>query len=323
LEVLMTNIWATSISGIYRSFPPDGAVDPWTPADLPADQTLFWYLNSYEDTAVFTANGTPEPTITDVSGTDRATAWDDLSGSEYNCGSGGANAPEPVVISGKNVPRFVGRSQFMPCSHFRPAVRYYYACALVWVYENQVGAAQGIFGASTSSCRLALNIASNRAGFTRGASAILGVNEPPSGVYNGGVGRPVLVSGYNTETLNVIGCSAIDDGVEWSSVSGASAANETGAFFNGSSSWRVGTLVSSGLQDAAIMSIIAMESDTAVVDGDTKDRVEGYLTHKAGVASILPAAHPYKAAPPTLGYNRLESGVFVPAPNMLAYQAAA
>jgi hypothetical protein len=300
-----------------------GAPEFWTPADLPADQELFWYLNSYEDNAVFTVNGTPEPAITDVSGTDRATAWDDLSGNEYNCGSGGASAPEPVVISGKNVPYFVGGSQFMPCRYIRSTVRYYYACALLWVYENQVSTYQGIFGATGGSCRLALNIASNRAGFTRGASAILGVNEPPSGVYNGGVGRPVLVSGYNTETLNVIGCSAIDDGVEWSSVSGVSAANETSAFFNGSSSWRIGTIVSSGLQDAAIMSIIAMESDTTVVDGDTKDRVEGYLTHKAGVASILPAAHPYKAAPPTLSYNRLASGLFVPAPSMWAYQQAA
>jgi hypothetical protein len=41
-----------------------------------------------------------------------------------------------------------------------------------------------------------------------------------------------------------------------------------------------------------------IESSQAVSDAD-RERLEGYIAHGAGKASLLPANHPYKSAPPT------------------------
>ena len=39
---------------------------------------------------------------------------------------------------------------------------------------------------------------------------------------------------------------------------------------------------------------------SSVVDTDTRQRIEGYLAHKWGLAGSLPSGHPYKSAAPTI-----------------------
>ena len=49
--------------------------------------------------------------------------------------------------------------------------------------------------------------------------------------------------------------------------------------------------------DGLIVEVILVD---AAASSDTRQRIEGYLAHKWGLAGSLPAGHPYKSAAPTV-----------------------
>ena len=69
--------------------------------------------------------------------------------------------------------------------------------------------------------------------------------------------------------------------------------------FGGPSVMYIGGHASSGLLlQGRIAEIVVVHADVTIA---TRQKLEGYLAHKWGLESDLPADHPYKAAPPTIG----------------------
>lgn len=89
------------------------------------------------------------------------------------------------------------------------------------------------------------------------------------------------------------------DGVQTAAVTNAGNPTPVNWGAVGDTSFSLGCFVNSGIADLSfngqIGELIVVER---VVTTDERQKIEGYLAHKWGIAANLPADHPYKAAPP-------------------------
>jgi hypothetical protein len=146
------------------------------------------------------------------------------------------------------------------------------------------------FNASTQREYLILHNTSNKAVFLKNAVGNSGAaNQTVTSAAAIGENYAIIAatkSGTNG-TVSVAGTATA-----------ASFANAT--VFNGTLAWRVGASSTAGLEvpiygDLAEVLIASDGTDTG-----TRQKLEGYLAHKWGLAGSLPAGHPYKSKAPTM-----------------------
>ena len=81
------------------------------------------------------------------------------------------------------------------------------------------------------------------------------------------------------------------------SVNGTEIGTSYGGFSSGSGVWQIGNRVGSGQAYNGYIAEILMIN--TVLPDATRKILEGYLAHKWGASSSLPASHPYRASAPS------------------------
>lgn len=255
----------------------------WTPANI---TTALWL------------DAADASTITTVSGA--VSQWDDKSGNTRHATQSTA-ANRPVVATsvqnGLNAIRFDGTNDSMTVvSTFMQGQNNF---SISWVSTHR--------GAGTGDGYRPDITTYSSAGFDAGSyhyvkTSNLGAAYPhnrSTGGSTGYWGNYDLVSGtsYANGTFNVLQFRAASTG--WSvlrngSTEGSVTATLGTAFVND------GLVIAAQGLPARFSQLDVLEIVVAIGSGPTAEnqRIEGYLAHKWGLASSLPAGHPYKSAPP-------------------------
>lgn len=274
----------------YRDFPPLTTPQPWTPVQLGSSLALWLDAN---DAGTITLNG----------GT--VSQWSDKSGNGWHMSQAtAANQPAYVTggLNGKPVIRTDGadRLQNTTTSLFRDVG------AATWVAVAKYPVARGQGNAALLMC--------SRGDANNSARLILTANPSPDGPFMGVAGRRLDADGFQTatsSTARIVDTWFLEVGQANYSAAQANhwtngTQDLTGAAFQtaGNSSdtdpLSVNVFGSTNILAPAGTEIaegIAIEGPLSTED---RQKIEGYLAHKWGLAANLPADHPHKTTPPTI-----------------------
>ena len=258
----------------------------WTPAQL--EMGLALWLDA-DDASTITLNGT------DVA------AWADKSGNGYDVSQGtAANQPAYVTnaLNGKPVIRTDGGDQMenTTSSLFRNVG------VATWVAVAKYPVATGGDSAMLMFCSTGVDALRARFGLT--------ANPSPGGAFMGVAGRRLDTDSFQTaasSTPRIVNTGFLEVGqANYANAKANHWTNGTqdltGATFQtagNTSNTNPLTLnvFGSAPTGTEIAEVIAIEGPLPDYE---REKLEGYLAHKWGVADDLPAAHPYKSAAPTV-----------------------
>jgi prepilin-type N-terminal cleavage/methylation domain-containing protein len=251
------------------------AAAPWTPADLPGGLVV-WF-----DAA--------EPGSVQVDGTGNVNRWVDRSGNGRDAVPV-AGQPRPVRVAGgqngRDILRFPGvlRAPFVGLGQFSPFVVYRRTGDLVNPHGNVSFVLEsGVLGDGAN--RL-FQFTFADAGFGFSLPRAGGAIGPPRDAAWGVHGAVVPLGGSFEYRVN--GGSAV------SAASAASAPSGSPILYvGGGQSWgSFPTFLFNGEMAEVVVA-------TTALSAENRQRLEGYLAHRWGTASALPANHPFRSAPPT------------------------
>lgn len=261
----------SSIKGSLKSSINPGllAVALWTPSELTGLQL---WLDADDAT-----------TITESSGS--VSQWDDKSGNGNHATQSTASA-QPTYgtrfINGKNTLDFAG-DDFLE-SGFAPALDR--TIAIVSAYDSTSGTKISVGARQTTDERSYIGLNSGDARFAAGDAGNIDGNAITANT-------PFVQVGYHNSSFELVHY-----------LNGTRDINTTfGGSIGSGQNYYIGGLNSAGVLNAAtsfdgrVCEVVILDSD---IDDSNRQKLEGYLAHKWGTTSSLPANHPYKGSAPTV-----------------------
>lgn len=249
-----------------------GTAVPWTPAEI---TTALWL------------DAADSGTITLTSG--KVSQWADKSGNSRNVAQATASAQPVVTAAAQNsldVLTFDGAAVLATSANFPETGNAEFS--VFWVHTKTSSSGGCVFGWGNS-----------------------GTSLQACGLYDDGSSRGIAYAGGN-----FCATGAISAGYNvWGYVKSAGAINSASDFRkNGantvtaassstpniaSATLKIGqwSLVTSNRLVGSLAELIVLPS---AADATTRQKIEGYLAHKWGLASLLPSDHPHKSTAPTV-----------------------
>lgn len=256
----------------------------WTPADI---TTALWL------------DAADASTITTVSG--GVSQWSDKSGNGRHATQGTASNRPLLTANSQNGYSgitFDGVNDFLAFPSALLGVTH----SLFMLFKPAIKSATGsVFGqwSSGATGRYLWSANQDSVGYTAAGklNVFNGTTTEGSGFGNNGFAIEVSITNTATliESISTTGgeqWKLLQNGQQWESATVTSV-------FSGVNS-ALGSVNATGSispYDGVIYEVIHLAS---YADTNTRQRIEGYLAHKWGLAANLPSGHPYKSAPPTV-----------------------
>jgi hypothetical protein len=234
----------------------------WTPSQI---TTALWL--DANDSASVTLNGST------------VSQWSDKSGNGRHATQATAAAQPSYNLTGLNskpILTFDGSADFLSITEFNDGA----TVAIVGAGGDVL--APQLSGAAPASFAPAWNAALGRT-FYRGVTDIATRSAGFSGSNNFGIGLITLSTSQSAVNIKQDGNTAVT--FSQPLVSNDLEINTVGRDYAGATQFCTGSIA-----EIIVIATVASTSDC--------EQIEGYLAHKWGLASILPAAHPFRNGPP-------------------------
>ncbi|MEY3005213.1 MAG: Cyanophage [Pseudomonadota bacterium] len=278
----------TAAGGTGASRTAEVAKTPWTPADLGASLAL--WLDA-DDASTITLNGSS------------VSQWDDKSGNDWHMSQAIATS-QPAYITGGLNGRFVIRTDGNDRLGNTTTSLFRNVGVATWVAVGKYPLATGTGNSMLLFCSTGVDALRTRFGLT--------ANPSPGGQFMGVAGRRLGSEGFATapsSTARIVGSYFIEVGqADYANARAnhwtngiqdlTSASFQTAGNTSDTNPLFVGVFGQSNVlspTNTEIAEAIAIEGPLPTAD---RQKLEGYLAHKWGLAADLPAGHPYKAVAP-------------------------